>query len=88
MGFTTSPGPGGGGSGFRSSRHGLTSDYRSGWLPHVGFFVPAIEELGMLDPPLYCKWQEKAGGEDVTGILSLEEDVKPFGCLSAVHMGP
>ena len=49
--------------------------------------VPSIEELGyMLDRPLYCKWQEKAGGEDVTGILSLEEDVKPL-AARALSMG-
>ena len=56
-------------------------------LPYVDFFVPSIEELGyMLDRPLYCKWQEKAGGEDVTGILSLEEDVKPL-AARALSMG-
>ncbi len=46
-------------------------------LPYVDFFVPSIEELGyMLDKELYDKWQEKAGGEDITSILSLNEDVE------------
>ncbi len=46
-------------------------------LPYVDFFVPSIEELGyMLDRKLYDKWQERAGGDDVTSILSLSEDVE------------
>jgi sugar/nucleoside kinase (ribokinase family) len=46
-------------------------------LPYVDFFVPSIEELGyMLDRKLYDKWQEKSGGEDITSILSLSEDVE------------
>ncbi len=46
-------------------------------LPYVDFFVPSIEELGyMLDKELYDKWQERAGGEDITSILSLSEDVE------------
>jgi len=30
----------------------------------------------MLDRNLYDKWQEKAGGDDITSILSLSEDVE------------
>ncbi|MEY8354968.1 carbohydrate kinase family protein [Lachnospiraceae bacterium 54-53] len=46
-------------------------------LPYVDFFVPSIEELGyVLDRDLYDKWQEKAGGDDITSILSLSEDVE------------
>lgn len=45
-------------------------------LPYVDFFVPSIEELGyLLDRELYDKWQEKAGADDITSILSLSEDV-------------
>lgn len=56
-------------------------------LPYVDFFVPSIEELGyMLDRPMYCRWQERAGGEDVTGILSLKEDVEPL-ASRALSMG-
>lgn len=46
-------------------------------LPYVDFFVPSIEELGyMLDRKLYNKWQTRAGGEDITSMLSLSEDVE------------
>ena len=56
-------------------------------LPYVDFFAPSIEELGyMLDRPLYCKWQETAGGGDVTGILSFKEDVEPL-AARALSMG-
>ena len=56
-------------------------------LPYVDFFLPSIEELGyMLDRPMYCRWQERAGGEDVTGILSLKEDVEPL-ASRALSMG-
>ena len=56
-------------------------------LPYVDFFLPSIEELGyMLDRPMYCRWQERAGGEDLTGILSLKEDVEPL-ASRALSMG-
>ncbi|WP_077609972.1 carbohydrate kinase family protein [Clostridium sp. Marseille-P2415] len=45
-------------------------------LPYVDFFVPSIEELGyLLDRKIYDKWQEKAGTDDITSVLSLREDV-------------
>lgn len=56
-------------------------------LPYVDFFVPSIEELGyMLAPTLYDRWQGKAAGEDVTGVLSLSEDVRPL-AEKAVDLG-
>lgn len=48
-------------------------------LPYVDFFLPSIEELGfMLDRSLYEKWKERADGQDITSILSIEEDVIPL----------
>lgn len=56
-------------------------------LPYVDFFVPSIEELGyMLDEKLFLKWQERAGGADVTSVLSIEEDVKGL-AEKALSMG-
>ena len=59
----------------------------AGWLanvlPYVDVFTPSIEELGfMLDRSLYDDWQCRAGGGDVTGVLHVEEDVKPLAALS------
>ncbi|MEG0189737.1 MAG: carbohydrate kinase family protein [Lachnospiraceae bacterium] len=48
-------------------------------LPYVDFFVPSIEELGfMLDRKLYDTWLERAEGQDITSVISIEEDVKPL----------
>ncbi len=45
-------------------------------LPYVDFFLPSIEEVCyMLDKEKYHELQKKAGGRDVTEILSIEEDV-------------
>ena len=48
-------------------------------LPYVDIFVPSIEELGfMLDRERFDRWQEKAGGKDITEVLDLEEDIVPI----------
>lgn len=48
-------------------------------LPLVDFFVPSVEELCyMLDEERYRSWKERAGGRDVTEILSME-DIRPLG---------
>lgn len=48
-------------------------------LPYVDFFLPSIEEVCyMLDKEKYHELQKKAGGRDVTEILSIEEDVVPL----------
>lgn len=52
-------------------------------LPYVDFFVPSVEELCyMLDEKRYRSWREKAGGGDVTEVLTME-DIRPLGekCL-------
>lgn len=49
-------------------------------LPYVDFFAPSAEEICyMLDPKRYENWMERANGNDVTGILSVEEDIDPLG---------
>ena len=48
-------------------------------LPHVDFFVPSVEELCfVLDRKRYESWVVRAGGRDLTEILTLE-DIKPLG---------
>lgn len=48
-------------------------------LPFVDFFMPSAEEICyMLDKEKYRKWQERAAGRDVTGILSIKEDIEPL----------
>lgn len=48
-------------------------------LPYVDFFVPSVEELCfMLDKERFLSWQERAGGREVTDILTLQ-DVRPLG---------
>ncbi len=48
-------------------------------LPYVDFFVPSIEELCfMFDKEKFEEWQKRAAGKDVTEILDIEKDVKPF----------
>lgn len=48
-------------------------------LPYVDFFVPSAEELCyMLDRERYEEWIKRADGADITGILSIENDVKPL----------
>ena len=45
----------------------------------VDFFVPSVEELCyMLDEERYRVWKERAGGRDVTEILTME-DISPLG---------
>ena len=47
-------------------------------LPYVDFFVPSVEELCfMLDRQRYDSWMVRAGGKDVTEILTLE-DIAPL----------
>ena len=48
-------------------------------LPWVDFFVPSFEELcWMLDRPRYEELQGRAGSGDITGILSVDEDIRPL----------
>jgi sugar/nucleoside kinase (ribokinase family) len=48
-------------------------------IPYVDFFAPSVEELCfMLDRPRYEEWLVRAEGKDVTGVLSIEKDVKPL----------
>jgi len=48
-------------------------------LPYVDFFAPSIEELCfMLDRPHYESLVAKADGKDMTGVLDIEQDVKPL----------
>lgn len=48
-------------------------------LPHVDFFVPSAEEVCfMLDRPRYEEWGRRAGGKDVTRVLSPQEDIAPL----------
>lgn len=55
-------------------------------LPYVDFFVPSVEELCfMLDRDKYEAWNVRAGGRDITEVITLEE-VKPL-AKKAVSMG-
>ncbi len=48
-------------------------------LPFVDFFVPSVEELCfMLDRDRFIQWQRRADGADVTGVLDVEEDIRPL----------
>ncbi len=48
-------------------------------LPYVDFFLPSVEEICyMLDKEKYYELQKRAGGRDVTEVLSIEEDVVPL----------
>lgn len=48
-------------------------------LPFVDYFVPSVEELCfMADRARYEKWLERAEGRDVTGVLTVEEDIRPL----------
>ena len=48
-------------------------------LPFTDFFLPSVEELlMMLEREKYHRILEQSGGRDITGLLSLEEDVKPL----------
>ena len=48
-------------------------------LPYVDFFVPSIEELCfMLDRDKFEELQVRANGGDITDVLDIEQDVKPF----------
>lgn len=51
----------------------------NGVLPYVDFFVPSFEELCfMIDRPKYDELMKRASGNDVTKIISIEQDVKPL----------
>lgn len=51
----------------------------AGVLPYVDFFVPSFEELCfMLEPERYEALLERAEGGDITGVLNLEEDIRPL----------
>ena len=51
----------------------------SGALPFVDFFVPSFEELCfMLDRQRYDTLLTRAGSGDMTGILSIEDDIRPL----------
>ncbi len=48
-------------------------------LPEVDFFMPSFEELlFMLDRQKYDDLREKAKGEDMTRLLSVEDDILPL----------
>ena len=48
-------------------------------LPLIDFFVPSIEEIGfMLNREQYHIWNQRANGGDITGFLSVDEDIKPL----------
>ncbi|MBQ9563603.1 MAG: carbohydrate kinase family protein [Lachnospiraceae bacterium] len=48
-------------------------------IPYVDFFVPSAAELCFeLDPKLYESWVERAGGRDVTEVISIEHDIRPL----------
>lgn len=48
-------------------------------LPFVDFFFPSVEELAyMIDRDKYRELKERAGGKDMTEVLSIEEDVRPL----------
>lgn len=48
-------------------------------LPYVDFFLPSVEEICyMLDKEKYQELQVRAEGGDITGVLSIEEDVVPL----------
>ncbi len=56
-------------------------------LPYVDVFTPSVEELCcMLDKALYQSWLDRADGADVTGILDLEQDIRPL-AKRALAMG-
>ncbi len=43
-------------------------------LPYVDVFVPSVEEICyMIAPDMYHQWVDRAGGRDITEIISLEE---------------
>ena len=48
-------------------------------MPYVDFFVPSVEELCyMIDKERFEEWQARAEGRDITEILDLENDIKPY----------
>ena len=56
-------------------------------LPYVDLFAPSAEELCyMIDPTRYEDWLSRAGGEDVTGFLKWEDDIRPLG-MKLLKMG-
>ncbi len=50
-------------------------------LPFVDFFMPSFEELCfMLDRSKYENLLHQAGNSDMTGLLSIEDDIRPLAC--------
>lgn len=48
-------------------------------LPYVDFFVPSIEEICfMIDPQRYDTWVKRAGKQEITAVLDIENDVRPI----------
>jgi sugar/nucleoside kinase (ribokinase family) len=48
-------------------------------MPLIDFFVPSIEELGyMMDKNLHKEWLKRAAGNDITRLLSVDQDVRPL----------
>ena len=59
----------------------------SGVLPYVDFFVPSFEELCfMLDRKRYAGLLERAGGKDITEIISIDDDIAPL-AARCIEMG-
>lgn len=47
-------------------------------VPHIDIFAPSAEELAFLiDRPRYYQWKRKAGGRDVTTVIT-EKDIQPL----------
>ena len=56
-------------------------------LPYVDFFVPSFEELCFaIDRDRYRRLQKEAGGQDMTDLISVKEDVAPL-AESLLEMG-
>lgn len=48
-------------------------------MPYVDFFLPSVEELCfMLDRDKLSDWSRRAGGKEITSILSIKYDIMPM----------
>lgn len=48
-------------------------------MPHIDIFAPSVEELAfMIDRPRYHEWKLRCKDEDITSVLTLEEDIRPL----------
>lgn len=48
-------------------------------MPYVDFFAPSMEELAYMIAPNRLKvWKERAKEDDITNVLSIEEDIRPL----------